>query len=92
VPDPKLQAAALRLIADHVEHGERALSPELVNALALELKPADAEELDALAVAMEGNVPAWHLEEIERRQREDDGQRTEWTALRDRLLAARRSA
>ena len=56
MPNRRLQAAALRLIADRVERGERALSPAIEEAIARELEghPDEAREIEALE-----ELPAW---------------------------------
>ncbi|WP_394822708.1 hypothetical protein [Pendulispora albinea] len=90
--DAKLQAVALRLAADRAERGEQ-LSQELTAALAGELErhPEDVEQLAAFE-ALEQGTPAWHIEELDRRDREDSGG-DPWPVVKARILVrARRTA
>ena len=73
-PSASRQAAALRLAAARAEAGE-SLSPELKKALVHELEqhPEEAAEVEAFAATEASAPPTWHLEEIERREREEPG-------------------
>ena len=71
--DPRLQAAALRLAADRVEHGG-GISRELADALAEDIAshPEEGEELEGFA-AQEGPLSNWMAEELDRRDQSDRG-------------------
>jgi hypothetical protein len=64
--DPRVQAAALRLVAERVERGEE-LAPELAEALANDM--ANHPEEVAAIEAHEGSLPQWMAEELDRRDR-----------------------
>ncbi len=91
--NPRIQAAALRLVAERVERGE-SLAPELANALANDMAK-HGEELESLE-AHEGALPRWMADELDRRDREDAGTEEDGEVVMARLLAkfsrARRSA
>jgi hypothetical protein len=82
--DPRLQAAALRLVAERVECGE-ALAPELAEALANDMAkhPEDVAAIEA----HEGSLPQWMAEELDRREREDAGSEEDGDVVMARLLA-----
>ena len=82
--DRRLQAAALRLAAAHVERGEE-LAPELADALAND-RANHPEELAAIE-AREGPLPQWMAEELDHRDREDAGTEDDDDVVMARLLA-----
>jgi hypothetical protein len=82
--DPRHQAAALRLTAERVERGE-ALAPELADALANDMAK-HPEELAAIE-AHEGALPQWMAEELDRRDREEEGTEEDGEVVMARLLA-----
>ncbi len=82
--DPRLQAAALRLVAERVERGEP-LAPGLADALAQDMA-AHPEDVAAIE-AHEGSLPQWMVEELDRREREDAGTEEVGEAVMARLLA-----
>ena len=82
--DARLQAAALRLAAEHLERGEP-LAPALADALADDIS-RHAEELKAVQTH-EGPLPKWMAEELDRRDSEDAGTEEDGEAVMVRLLA-----
>ncbi|MGH7269167.1 MAG: hypothetical protein ACREJ3_01950 [Polyangiaceae bacterium] len=82
----KIQATALRVLADEVEAGSRRLSPQLSRVLASEIEPAAIENLSPRAWAK-----AWGVE-IDRRMAEvkaGTARRQDLGAVLERLRARR---
>ena len=88
--DPHLEAAALRLAADRVEHGGE-ITPELADALANDIAthPEELEELEGFAAQGEP-LADWTKDELDWRLENDKGG-DEAFAFMDRLKAKLRA-
>jgi len=85
--DARAQAAALRLAAKRLERGG-SITPELAEALAKDLAQ-HPDELDELAAveAHEGTLPQWMVDELDRRERDEQGTEQDGDEVMDRLMA-----
>jgi hypothetical protein len=88
--DPRVQAAALRLAAERVEHGG-AITGELAEALVRDIAahPNELEELKGLA-AQDEPLPEWMKDELDERLENDRGGEDAFVVM-ERLIAKLRA-
>jgi hypothetical protein len=88
--DPRVQAAALRLAAERVEHGGE-ITGELAEALVKDIAahPEELEELEGFA-AQDEPLPEWMKDELDWRLENDHGGEDGFVVM-ERLIAKLRA-